>query len=62
LSFFSLVGDFSESLFKRQCQVKDSNQLIPEFGGILDLMDSFLFAAPVSYFLFVWMGMASSPF
>lgn len=44
------LGDLSESLMKRDCEVKDSAEVIPGMGGVLDLIDSVLFTAPVFYF------------
>jgi phosphatidate cytidylyltransferase len=50
LGIISQVGDLSESLIKRDCQVKDSSSFFPGLGGILDLIDSLLFTTPILYF------------
>lgn len=46
----ALCGDLSESLVKRYCGAKDASHAIPGFGGLMDVLDSILFTAPLFYF------------
>jgi len=50
LGLLAQFGDLTESLIKRDCQVKDAGSLLPGLGGMLDVVDSILFTAPILYF------------
>jgi phosphatidate cytidylyltransferase len=48
-----MLGDLAESLIKRDCRQKDASHAVPGFGGVLDVVDSVVYAAPVAY---LWLG------
>ena len=50
------LGDLMESMIKRDCERKDASEAVPGFGGVLDVIDSLIFAGPVAYVLWLWLG------
>ncbi|MBF0357429.1 MAG: phosphatidate cytidylyltransferase [Magnetococcales bacterium] len=60
ISLTGQLGDLAESLLKRESGIKDSGNLIPGHGGLLDRLDSVLFAAPVYYLLLTWLATAKT--
>ena len=53
LSIIGQIGDFAASTIKRQFDVKDFSEIFPGHGGMIDRIDSVIFAAPYAYFIFI---------
>ena len=56
VSAVAQLGDLMESMMKRDCERKDASQAVPGFGGVLDVLDSILFAGPVAYVFWLSFG------
>jgi phosphatidate cytidylyltransferase len=54
LCLAGVFGDLIESMFKRSVQAKDSSGLFPGIGGLLDVVDSLIFAPPCLYCFLLW--------
>jgi phosphatidate cytidylyltransferase len=58
LAAAAVVGDLAESMVKRSLAIKDSGRSLPGIGGVMDLIDSLCFTAPLLYFVLLWHPLA----
>ena len=54
LSLLTTLGDLGESMIKRQSGIKDSSHILPGHGGVFDRIDTWIWAAPLGYYLIQW--------
>ena len=54
ITIFGQMGDLFESGMKRVSGIKDSGNIIPGHGGVMDRIDSFVFTIPVLYYFIQW--------
>ena len=55
IALLAPIGDLGESLIKRQAGAKDSGKILPGHGGMFDRIDSWLWAAPIGFYLILWL-------
>ncbi|HSV86028.1 MAG TPA: CDP-archaeol synthase [Levilinea sp.] len=55
IAIVSPLGDLGESMIKRQIGVKDSSNILPGHGGMMDRLDTWIWAAAIGYYLILWM-------
>lgn len=56
IAVFAPLGDLIESIVKRSFDIKDSGNIFPGHGGVLDRFDSVIFAVPVTYYLLIFLS------